>query len=518
MGEKKNIDRLFRESFKNFEVTPDDAVWENIASVLGDKEKKKRVIPFWMQLGGIAAALLLLLTIGYVFLGPDEGIDAPEVVHEEILPQPTTNDPNTIVPDAKDLNKEAEGIVDHIVNEAQLSSDETEAKQKNSASHNAVAITNNGIDANDPSVSNSNSNAIKDDASDRVTSTDEGVAMVQKGKTKDNEQTNLPKNNTTIADVSKDTKKEVSGIDKTETIAKEIKGINEDAVVQNNEIKEKTDEAENTDKISLDDAIAQQKLIEEENVAGPTDKAKRWSLNPMVAPVYYNSIGDGSPINPEYSDNAKNGNINLSYGFNLAYQLSDRLTVRSGVNKVNLGYETEDISFSASLNGGNLQTIDYSENASNIQINDLSTGSASAPSAPTDNFGEITTSTSRVAEIPGIINQRLGYLEVPVELKYRLVDKKFGVNLIGGLSTLFLTDNAITLESDNLVTEIGEANNINDLSFSTNLGIGLDYKVNNGLRLNLEPMFKYQFNAFSRNAGDFKPYYLGVYTGFSFKF
>jgi hypothetical protein len=38
MNDKKNIDRLFQETFKDFEVTPDAAVWERLEAQL--KEKK----------------------------------------------------------------------------------------------------------------------------------------------------------------------------------------------------------------------------------------------------------------------------------------------------------------------------------------------------------------------------------------------------------------------------------------------------------------------------------------------
>jgi len=37
-------------------------------------------------------------------------------------------------------------------------------------------------------------------------------------------------------------------------------------------------------------------------------------------------------------------------------------------------------------------------------------------------------------------------------------------------------------------------------------------------RLNVEPMFKYQLNPYTDSSVSFKPYYLGVYTGLSFKF
>jgi len=44
MSDKKHIDRLFQEGFKDFEATPDDAVWKNIESKLTENKKKPRVI------------------------------------------------------------------------------------------------------------------------------------------------------------------------------------------------------------------------------------------------------------------------------------------------------------------------------------------------------------------------------------------------------------------------------------------------------------------------------------------
>ena len=64
MGDKKHIDRIFQESFKDFEVVPDDAVWKNIKSKLDEKEDDDRLIPIWWRYAGIAALLLLFLTIG----------------------------------------------------------------------------------------------------------------------------------------------------------------------------------------------------------------------------------------------------------------------------------------------------------------------------------------------------------------------------------------------------------------------------------------------------------------------
>ena len=66
--------------------------------------------------------------------------------------------------------------------------------------------------------------------------------------------------------------------------------------------------------------------------------------------------------------------------------------------------------------------------------------------------------------------------------------------------------------------EIGKATNLNNMHFSTNLGLGFSYNFIKNFQLNLEPMLKYQINAFTTNSGNFKPYIVGISTGLSYKF
>ena len=89
MKEQKNIDRLFQEKFKDYEATPSDKVWAGIV----DKQKKRHtVIPLWLQLGGAAAVLSLLILAGNFIFTPADTPDA-EVVLEETK---TSEDNNSI--------------------------------------------------------------------------------------------------------------------------------------------------------------------------------------------------------------------------------------------------------------------------------------------------------------------------------------------------------------------------------------------------------------------------------------
>ena len=108
---------------------------------------------------------------------------------------------------------------------------------------------------------------------------------------------------------------------------------------------------------------------------------------------------------------------------------------------------------------------------------------------------------------------------MPLELQYAVLSNKFGVNVIGGFSSLFLNNNEVFSEAqDGNRTFLGEANNINKVSYSANFGLGLNYQVTKKIDLNLEPMLKYQINTFNNTSGDFQPFFVGVYTGLAIKF
>jgi len=197
---------------------------------------------------------------------------------------------------------------------------------------------------------------------------------------------------------------------------------------------------------------------------------------------------------------------------NLSYAVSKRLKVKAGINRVDLNQTTSDVfafnSANTAARGVNAQfnNIAFKDGLQNVSM--ISSKKISTSSAP-----EIFNTKTA-----GNIEQRFGFIEIPLELEYRLLDKKFGINVIGGFSTFFLNNNEIYADVDGASMLIGEANNINSTSFSANFGLGMDYSLSKQWNINLEPTFKYQINTFNNTTGNFKPFFIGVYTGLSFKF
>ncbi|MCB0374807.1 MAG: PorT family protein [Sinomicrobium sp.] len=434
MSDRKNIDRLFREKFRYFEAVPDAHVWSAIEKQLGKGKKDRRIFPFILRYGGIAAAMALLITLGYN-LNPDRNLVDPQKI--------TTID--TKENNAGNVAADVNGNIPE--------------NKDNAVSNNTTYIGNRPIPVKNTRISGD------EHAPEKLALNDpETHAATQN----DIAQNNPTKENTTA------------------TAHTPVTTENSDAVAGNGK--------------SLFDAIRENNTVEGEAVVQNAED--KWSVTPNAAPIYFNSLGEGSPINEEFRDNSKSGNITLSYGINVAYQVNNRLSVRSGINRVSYGYNTNNIEYTPA---GRNDTGDII-----VKVSDASTADVNNPP------------TAVVMDKPltreGKMVQEFGYLEVPLEVKYRLLNKKIGVNIIGGLSSLFLTDNKVSVKDDSFNTPIAQPQNLNEFNLSTNVGLGIDYKVSNEILLNVEPMFKYQLNTFSSDSGGFKPYSLGVYTGLSFRF
>lgn len=536
MKEKKNIDELFKAQFQNFEATPSPAVWDGIEARLKEKKKERRVIPIWWRVAGVAALIALLFTVG-LSLFDTTTTPSNEIVTEEVSPKTNTN---------STTNDDSSTIVDKTVisNETQVASENNTTTTTSERKTNVTTPKNNSIISEEKQINNSivSNEAVAETGTNKRTNntnttTQNKTSNTQLRKTPSekastiyntkkeavavakNPNNKVNKNSeTTLNPLVKDNTKVVSekvGIagnikNENTTISEENK-INKakEIITTETEVATTTEAEEN--KKSIFDAIEENKQLEETKLKkeGPTN---RWAVAPTVGPVYYGSLSEGSSIDPMFADNRQNGDVNLSYGVQVAYDISEKLTIRSGVNNVNLSYATGDVEVATAPVAFAIEAVDYGGRSAVTTVFDKG-GIPSNTDAGA--FGNIVPkSTGGSAEI----SQQLSYYEVPLELKYDLFDNRFGMNLIGGMSTLFLGNNELVVNDGDFRTVLGEANNLNSISFTTNIGLGFNYQLSKKLKFNIEPMFKYQLNPYTDSSIAFKPYYLGVYSGLSFKF
>ena len=519
MSDKKHIDRIFQEGFKDFEATPPPEVWEAVQAALKKEEKDDRkIIPIWWRIAGVAALLALLFTVGNVWWPGADGEDS--FTQEEVIPadsESEQNDSETKKLLEDGVNKSSqEAIADDSNSEAENAADKdskspSESKYLENNALEAVA------DTDDSKIKSSDGNTkIDRDAIDKtLKTTRDAVAVNQGTKTVEGNAVN-----TEAESITKTNDAQTQIVD--DKTAKDlIEGQTTTGVATENQTDNSTEKVTDPDvvnpeegKISIFDAIKDQEEADAVAYVEQEDELdSRWSVAPQVAPVFYGEFGEGSTVSSEFADNSTSSDANLSYGVQVQYQLNKRLAVRSGVNRVNLSVNTNDIEFAVAPSAFNVGTkfvndgISYSVGDKGTLVNRF------AQAAPTEGLDLPT-----IDAFEGLLNQSFEYWEVPLELSYAVFDNRFKVNVFGGFSTLFLQDNSLTAISGARETNLGSVDNLNELSFTTNVGLGLQYDISKRFAINVEPVFKYQLNPYSDAAIGSQPYYMGVYSGLRFRF
>lgn len=567
MSEKKNIDRLFQEKFKDFEAEPPEVSWEVIAEGL-DNKRKRRVLPIWWKRGGVAAALLLGLFLadqGGMFQGriqndtvvgtegssgTSKSIKPGSIETENSLNQaPTSTRPaagtgvvssnssedsenpsstNSVHPTIKNTDKNQKGSVvasgpADDIHTGKVSDGLKKTRSSQRAASKVPALTARDQVAFQENTAGANSRKQKglkvSSKADRQQSDD-----IREIAQKTASEKKSYGSNTTVSR-SNQQESQIAEIQPSE-IQKQLHNQN-DPVTDNQNTLTQTPAGTNPEKETTIDSTAianvepnamGELLYEKENpsVTKNEQKINRWQVDTHVAPIYLSSFSGGSSIDPQFNNNDKSSRTTLSYGVGARYVLGKRWSVRAGVNSIAMEQRTNDVAFSqGSMARRQLQHVD-----ANMQGSFLNIQSGQSPQSGiilSNNLEGFNINASQTKEMSGSLSQKTGYIEVPVEVTYSILNKRFGVEVVGGMSTLFLQQNEISLVSGDTEMEIGRANNLNNTHFTTNLGLGMYYRIFRNMNVRVEPMLKYQLNAYS-GTGDYKPYFFGLYTGLNYRF
>ena len=534
MSKRKNIDRLFQEKFKDFEAKPADAVWGNIEAQL-DGRKRRRIIPFWWKLSGMAAVFLLGFLISKSIYSNDIKSESP-VVKEATSTKSEKGNPNKV---NKNELKDGSGVPIQIpvISETKFNKTEHQNLEDIQRQNGSEARTVNAVDVQNTvvSVEKNSSKTANYYSKSAIAGRKPSDLPTQKNKStgKDNGPINQSASEKFQNQITQNTKITGNSIVEKEIVQSDFheKSIGKaplSAEKENNslddlkridnskiattEIEKKVNDT--TLKGSVANNVLEELLNEKESKSKQESKRNRWQLNSNVAPVFLGSISNGSPIDSTLSKNSKSFSTNVGFGIGVSYAVTKKLSVRTGLNKVNMSYNTNDILFFTGIQAKTLKNVKPTASSAMIHVQSTVLTSSALPSEnellPFEN--------AILNKNSGYLTQEMGYLEMPVEMTYNLVDKKFGLKIIGGFSTLFLQDNSIRIISADRNTLLGEAKNLNDVHFSSNLGLGVKYSFFKSFEFNIEPTVKYQLNTFSSDAGNFKPYLFGIYSGFSYTF
>ncbi|MFA9391604.1 MAG: outer membrane beta-barrel protein [Prolixibacteraceae bacterium] len=288
---------------------------------------------------------------------------------------------------------------------------------------------------------------------------------------------------------------------------------------------------------------ADRKLIEANLLAMEEGKEKEangnWALGVNASPVYrFNQPQMGKMDAAQAFDVVQNQvpstyQTNLSGGLTFAYETTSRIDIISGVNYSEVAQNTGDVALSflghnwindtdemnyaiasskeatSAINTSNNMVINTQVGLSNITL----------PEGATAATARAMTSLVPVATQNYDYKQQARYIEVPLLMRYRIIDKRLGWNVLGGINSNILVANTVQIIDQSTVVATSKIEDLRPLTWSSSLGMGLNYDLTEHLNLNFEPTLKIQLNSLnSQSYFNAKPYSFGVFSGVSYRF
>jgi hypothetical protein len=277
--------------------------------------------------------------------------------------------------------------------------------------------------------------------------------------------------------------------------------------------------------LALDNINLQFKdYISVDNIVQSTE---RWSIAALASPTYYGKLNFGSDAQSKQIMSSEQAIVSYSGGVALSYKVNKRLSIQSGLFYSSVGQELDGINSFAGF-----RQYDYTKGDHNFEVMTtngtvftnngdvfLMDNSISNRLVTTYNNDVFDPNKANLEFVSSNMKQTFSYLELPIILRYKVIDKAIDFNLIGGMSYNMLVDNSVYSVVDGNRYAIGTTQGLNMFSISSSIGMGMEYNFSDKLSLNLEPTFRYYLNSFNNVSGsNFHPYSFGIFSGVSYKF
>jgi len=471
MSDILNNDKSFREKLENFSVQPPPHVWENIQGQMAALKRKKRLA----TIGWISAAAVIVFAFltGWFFYEQTGELMPVTVEQQKVQPKSEENESN----------------VKHIENDVEeskiIQTEKTElgGSEKHSEVNRDLVASNN-------------------------------FKSLEKVS-----------NNSFLAPVERFSVDLIKGIEAIFEIDEQKASLAE-RQIQQQEIEltkiEKVLVAENARIINISN-----------------EKEKGWILGMHLSPGYSSytvNHTDQYARNMTYS--SEKGNSNIGGGFSVQYKTSKKLRIESGVYYAQSGQKSgnshelfsfgkyDELAFSApeKLDGSqptfsntvqlNNSGIAMNSTAGVINMSGTPKG-AEISAAPEDSRY----SSSNTLLTNGEFAQVFEFVEIPFYLRYSVIDKKIGVELLGGLNAGVLVGNSAYIDNEFGNQRIGSTEDISTLNLSGTVGIGVNYALGKHFSVAVEPRVNYYLNSINSNPEvNYRPYRIGIFTGLYYEF
>jgi len=287
--------------------------------------------------------------------------------------------------------------------------------------------------------------------------------------------------------------------------------------------------------ITADRLTESEKVLMAENAKRYTEPSKEqqnWKMGLSVSPGYASHVTSHSgnyAQNMTYSNSDGSGNI--SGGFSVQYKTGKKWSVESGIYYAKDGQRSSNTppterfySFAPALVMAEKSYFNTAVNmvdgrlamnsaAGVIQFSRTPRGTEMATNLDNSYDGATTMLTN------GEFSQVFNFIEIPLYLRYNVIDSKIGVEVLGGFNAGIVAGNNVYMENRFGTENVGKTQDISTLNVSGTVGFGLNYSLSRRISLAVEPRLSYYLNSINKNPDVmFRPYRIGVYTGLYYQF
>jgi len=473
LNENKNIDQLFREKLGDFEKTPPMYLWTNIQGKLNAHRKERRVAI--LKALSIAAAIVLAFLAGWWMTNPT-GKDA---FQQNNVAEQRSNS-NTIAP-TENINT-ATAEVRSVTSNQDTSV--TTAKVIRSSSSKLSSLA---------TFATSTSFLRNENPSTAQKAGDVGLFTSEKE----------------FIDALHQNSKIVKKL--TDWIA----DIRKDSIFP-----EKTD--------SKSVVIRPLSYSESEKPASfaqnnPVKNNGRWSIKAEFAPIFNNhtqNSGQGGSLmytnSQSYKPQETTAEHTFSGGMIAGYKVSKRLILKSGFAYNNIRQTTRNVDF---MGVNPLYNV-----ASNATLASTPAGQVNLDKMENARSSAILNSDASLnyaskSSVENVLKQDMGFIEIPIQATYKLIDKKIALGLTGGISTNILVGNKAILSENGENISTGETSNMRNVVYSGSIGFEVGYEITNRITLTVEPRLKHFINSISTSKSvNYKPSQMAIVTGLTYSF
>jgi len=257
----------------------------------------------------------------------------------------------------------------------------------------------------------------------------------------------------------------------------------------------------------------------------------RWEITGQFAPMQSYRVITGVPDGLRKSDfdDAEKPLPTYSGGITVAYKLFERLSVQTGVFYLQMGQSINDVKTVFNMYAALSSNNSYSKNVVKTSSGSVTVGSnlkSDSNTTYSSYFNDESQSLATTAPLANAANpakyrliERIDYIEIPLMLRYRVINRKLSFDVLGGMSTNVLIDNNVFVDYGSELVKSGKILMARPVNYSSTFGLGFGYQITGKLLIGLEPSFKYYLQSYTTSGQvSSNPYAFGLFTGMVYRF